>query len=351
MYYRDGALKWHKLGDVWNSTARSKWVELANRDGDAGSGSTAINIDGLLRMYLVAKASEQQMGIQHALSVRSIADSQTHATSLGLVFGNMLPGELSSRHVAMYLKKRTRKGTTVPAPTRANREISTLSSAFSWAMGQGLVNTNPCYGVRRNPESSDTHAPTEEEVRAVQSVASDKWKNIIQLALLTGQRAPELRELKWVDVLDSGIYFRPTKTAARTNAAVVIEFATDDVGDVLDTCDLHRCMEWFRKDQRHPTPWVIPTRNGQPYTARGFKSMFCRLMDKALTKGVLSTRFQFKQIRAANATIEDEQGGSAQKRLTHATGKQTAVYIRGRRPARVKPLKLSANNEPKQNAA
>lgn len=315
-----GTEKWHKLGKAWDLAAKLRWAELSGREvSQAMTNTVATMLDGYLNdPKTVAR-----------LSARTVADSTQHAIELGRIFGQMAPGDVSSQHVAQYLEMRVDR-TGKPAPVRANREISTLSSAYSWAMRRGLAAMNPCYGVRRNPESPSRRAPELWEIRAVQKHTTPKWAAVIELALLLGQRGVDLRTLRRNAVTEDGILIEQTKRGAK----VLIEWSPE-------LRAAHDNLVAITSRYRTQSMYLVPAKLGQPYTASGWKAMMYKAVSAALEAGDIEERFSFHTIRAASATIEDEQGGKPQKRLGHRTENQTATYIRGRRPTRVKPLKVS----------
>jgi len=82
--------------------------------------------------------------------------------------------------------------------------------------------------------------------------------------------------------------------------------------------------------------WIVCNRKGEQYTKNGFDSVWQRLMVKAVEKGQIE-RFQFRDIRAKNASDEPDLG-IAQARLGHASSEITErVYVRTAK--KVRPLR------------
>ena len=78
-------------------------------------------------------------------------------------------------------------------PVTANRARSALSSFFAWAMGEGLVDANPVFGVTKRPEVSRDRVLSGAELAAVwQSSGDDDYGRIVRLLILTGQRRDEV---------------------------------------------------------------------------------------------------------------------------------------------------------------
>ena len=53
---------------------------------------------------------------------------------------------------------------------------------------------------------------------------------------------------------------------------------------------------------RYPKDFLLRTRTGKRYTANGFKSIWRRLQERALKRGIIATRFKFHHLRKKAAT-------------------------------------------------
>ena len=76
-----------------------------------------------------------------------------------------------------------------------------LSSAFRYAVGHGLIDSNPVRdAIIPQGEDSDTHAYTLEEIyRTVEAVEKPMAKAVIMVATFTGLRMSEIKGLRWED--------------------------------------------------------------------------------------------------------------------------------------------------------
>jgi integrase len=87
----------------------------------------------------------------------------------------------------------------------ANRYHSVLSQVFALAQEKGLIESNPCRGIRRGGEKSRFGRVLSDQERAAlleQCRASD-WDRLhllVTLALSTGARCGELFSLTWNDI-------------------------------------------------------------------------------------------------------------------------------------------------------
>jgi integrase len=101
--------------------------------------------------------------------------------------------------------------------TTAARARSNLSALYSWAMREGLCDSNPVIGTN-DPETgikSRERVLDDAELRAVWNACrDDDFGRIVRLLILTGCRREEIGGLRWSDLnLDTGVM---TITGERT---------------------------------------------------------------------------------------------------------------------------------------
>jgi integrase len=85
-------------------------------------------------------------------------------------------------------------------PVAANRCRAALSSMFSWAMREGLAQSNPTLNTNKREEHPRDHVLTNDEIRHVWAAAEGAYGDIIKLLILTGQRREEIGSLRWSEV-------------------------------------------------------------------------------------------------------------------------------------------------------
>ena len=114
--FLDGKVKWIRLADNYADALRL-WAE---REGAARqSGST---VDNMVDRYVLE--------ILPKLAVKTQEERNRQSNRLKRIFGPMLLADVEPHHIAAYLDQRHRK-------IAANREITFLSSMFSYAMRWG----------------------------------------------------------------------------------------------------------------------------------------------------------------------------------------------------------------------
>jgi site-specific recombinase XerD len=304
--------------------------------------SIAGTIGELLDDHLEAVRSQVEAGKR---SARTYRDNLIEAKHLKIAFARMTPASLKPSHVWQYLHKARGK----EAPVRANREVALLSSAFNYAMGAGIVDRNPCIGVRRNEETSRDRYVSDAELDAfctfaragghlVEGGDAHKWSDaglrvalVAELAYITGKSQAQVLRLSKTQLKDEGIEFGKRKRGVRT----LVQWTTE-LRRLVDEClALPREIE---------TVYVLCNRAGQPYAASGFRTLWQRLQrawweagkpDKE-SKESANMRFRFHDLRAKAVTDVIEQGRKASELTGHRT-EQIPARIYDRRAIRKSP--------------
>lgn len=106
-------------------------------------------------------------------------------------------------------------------PATADKWLAIMSSVYGWAGGKGLVSSNPCKGIKKvfntKTAARQTYLHGEALLRfweALQADADADVRDLLLLALYTGQRKGNVTSMRWDDVdLDAGLW---TISGART---------------------------------------------------------------------------------------------------------------------------------------
>lgn len=311
VYWRNGAFRyldrhghWHTLGRAWDAAAKRKWVEITAEAPIVGTVSEMVN-DYIEKFARWKRAS------------RTYEDHKVERIPLLAVFGKMRPEDVEQRDIAKYLEQRG-----AIANTRANREISLLSSAFSYGLRQQYpgVRTNPCYGVRRNTEYHRTRSPSLTELRVFNKHAPDWLRCYVLLKYMTGLRQGDMLKLPRLADTERYLDVVTGKTGAKLCFRV--------------TRSLRIVIEAVKRIERpFKSTYLFTTRDGSPMKARAFKSAWQRAMQTYIHAG--GEHFTEHDVRASNAGKGDLK--EAQQRLGHASEKQTRDYRRA--PVKVRPIR------------
>lgn len=157
--------------------------------------------------------------------------------------GGMRLDEIGRLEVRRWRSDLLARGVT---PHRANRAVSILSAALAAAVEDGLLNANPCHGLKRIPERRERRQPaTLAEVEGIRALVGGadpaRSRLIVSLMAYAGLRPSEVPTLAWADVRDATIVVRSaaggqgrekaTKTGS-VRTIPVIEALADDLAAV-----------------------------------------------------------------------------------------------------------------------
>lgn len=140
---------------------------------------------------------------------RSYTDIERHLMMHGKSLHGLLLAKIDRQDIASVITAVRAKG----AAVTANRVRSTLSSFFSWAISEGLVENNPVTGTKRTEEISRERVLEPAELRSIwNSLEDDQFGAVMKLLALTGQRAAEIAGLADSELTDYGFTLPPERT-------------------------------------------------------------------------------------------------------------------------------------------
>ena len=264
-YHHVVAHRWTVLGRNYAEALR----EWARRE---GAGRHARNVAQAAEAFLIERGPElaPKTRTGYAGSLRRLLP----------VFGACALEEITRPDIKGYLKACT-------APVAANRDKAFLSSVYSYAISEGWCNDNPCKGVARRTERPRRRLAAVGEVSALAAVAPPLWRALFAVALLTGMRPGELRELKRANLTKEGIdIVRP-----KTGAASLITWTSELQAAIAAALTAHKI----------PSLYVFPSRRGGPYEANAFSRTFAKWCKKAGITGL-----QFRDARRTAATNAED---------------------------------------------
>lgn len=221
------------------------------------------------------------------------ADYETAWAAIDAKLGGALPAaSITSTMVARYVHI-----TRADAPRRADIEKSLLSGMFKHGILLGVNSINPTLGVQPHGSDPSEVMPQDAALRAFlewlgkQTPQRQVIGHMAEFASLVGARRCEFLDLTWAQVdLETGQLRLPR---AKQRGRVIF--------DVIEiTPRLRALLDRLPKDGA----WVFTTRDGNPYTDRGWKTMWQRCMADALAEKVLTKaqRFNFHALRRYYAT-------------------------------------------------
>ena len=133
-----------------------------------------------------------------SLKPRSFIEDQRNLRKHSAPLHSLRLTDIDRRTIAVLLGQIE----TSSGPTARNRLRSALSTFFSWAIQEGLTETNPVQGTgKADAGASRDRVLTPDELRTLwRSLGYDRFSEIVRLLLLTGQRRNEIGKLQWSEV-------------------------------------------------------------------------------------------------------------------------------------------------------
>lgn len=315
--------KYHGLGNV-RKDAEQKLRDL--REGRPVADTIADMIERFIKELELKLLS----GSRDCLSRRTIDDyTAALRTKFIPIFGHMKPMAFKSRHAAQYLSHPDNANRKV----RANRELAALGSAFAYGMTIGVVDANPCHGVRRNKEFAREREVSIAELNRFIEVADGMGEGYFMVALigatvgLTGRRRAEILTLRKSDITDQGLMVKEAKAKPGQTPRTFEVALTPVLLEILDRSASRKLRDKLN------TLYVFPTRDGTPYSDQGFKGMWNRIMHAYAEKG--GEWFTAHDLRALYVSKKLERGEDPNTHKNPETMRR--VYDRRKR-VKVAPL-------------
>lgn len=251
---------------------------------------------GTLRwVWTKYKASKRFLRLAEATR----ADYEQCWKAIDPVLGSLSMPSITAPVVARYVRVEREA-----AGSRANHEKALLSNLFAAGIDLGACETNPAKNVRPNETESRTEAPAAALLADFLAWVAKQTpqRRLIGLAAryasLGGSRKVEFLDLAWPQVdLDAG-EIRTKRAKQRGKKR----------GEVVDVIAISRgmraCLDELAALREPDCLYVFPTRDGHAYTDHGFKTLWQRVMIKAIAEGIVpaASRFTFHDLRAFYVT-------------------------------------------------
>ena len=243
-------------------------------------------------------------------------DEQKYRDYLAKPLGKRLISSLGRHDLAAIHSKLTRDG----HPVLANRVKDLLSSVFGRAVKWGLLDTNPAKGIEDNTEiSRDRFLKPGELPRLFAALAAEPnttFRDFFLMALLTGARRANVREMRWADVdFDSGEWRIPeTKNGQPQNVPLVPEAV--------------EILKMRREAVPAEVAYVFPSARSDSAHGHigGERKAWLRILDRAEIEDV-----RIHDLRRTMGSWQARTGASMiviGKSLGHKSQQATAVYAR-----------------------
>jgi integrase len=170
------------------------------KDKHEARAKAALTLGAMVDRYLAVKEA--------SVRKRTFDETQRYLTEHWKSLHGLPVHEIHGRDIAAQLAKITTESGTVSAA----RARAALSGLFAWAVGEGILESNPVIGTNKPPESdSRKRVLTDTEIAEVWAASrDDDFGRIVKLLLLTACRREEIGGLKWEEIdLDGAVIHLP----------------------------------------------------------------------------------------------------------------------------------------------
>ena len=263
------------------------------------------------------------------LSVTEQRDIDRMAVTISTAFTEFRLDQIQAKHIAAFLQNWTDK------PRTAQRYKGLLNKIMRWAIVQGMRTDNPCSAIRlKTPRRRDV-LTSDLDFLAIRKNLSPMIRCFVDLCYLTGQRSTDIRLLRWTQIENGAIKFKPSKTENSSGAKVNVPI-TAAIQEVLDQ------VKTMMRERARMSPFVIHGLDGSNYQATGLRAAWERA--KAIAGIKHGT---IKDLRAKHATDAKRQGYSEEEiqgSLAHEDSSTTRIYLK-QRDATISVVKLTIPKE------
>jgi len=255
---------------------------------------------------------------------KTAADQERIADEMANAFAEFSPADITTPVAAEYLRRYA------ATPRTHNMHRTMLRQVLAFAALDGLrEGHNPVDNIAPKKVVGRHRIVTDAEVKVVKAAALKQSRNgealvqMIELALLTGQRIGDLIGMRWQDVTDAGILFDQGKGQGSTK--LLVEW-TPALRAAIKACE--------RGDK---IGHVLKTQSGRGYRYAGIRSAWVRACERA---GIEDLHIHDLRGRAGvDALGDDEDMRAAQRLLGHKGERMTRHYVEGKYARKVKPTR------------
>lgn len=256
-------------------------------------------------------------------SPNTLRMQEAYAQVMGDAFREFLPSQVTTPICAKYLSAFASQ------PRTHNAHRTMLHQVLAFAAIEGLrEGHNPVDNIPAKKLAGRHRVVTDAEIEAIKKAALQAARNgqalvqMIDLALLTGQRISDLIGLRWQDVDDNrGI----TVTQGKGGVRLLIEWSPA-LRAAIAAC--------ARGDK---IGHVLKTQSGRGYRYWGIRSAWVRACQRA---GVEDLHIHDLRGRAGVDSLgDDEDIRKAQRLLGHKGEGMTRHYVEGKYHRKVKPTR------------
>jgi integrase len=338
-----------------------RWIKLCSaKDGEIGMYAAltaykqseiglACTMSQLVDKYLLDEFSVKKLKGDDEANKKKLSGAVSQVNRIKATIGENFAADITPKFMKEYLERefmpslakgltfeQRKKAKEDDQPNSYNKYLSFLRAVFTYAESEDIrpAGSNPMLSISKVDEGRSARGITDSELRRIKQalLRGDDGKRtrigtmmclIIDMALLTGQRASDVRRLQRTDVTSEGIQFKPSKTAATTGERILIEW----------TPKLRAVYEKLLEFQVPHFRYLFTNAKNQPLRAGDLTNAWSRAMKRCTKRGTLpeNDRPQFRYLRrkAITEVVHTEGRGLLQGKAmgAHATIEQTEKYV------------------------
>jgi integrase len=233
-------------------------------------------------------------------------------------------GNITARLVTRAQIRELLEKIATSAPIEANRTLATARKIYNWALGQDLVEANPCHGIPApGKEHRRDRVLSEDEIKKF-------WKEFnkerpgtgatFKLRLITAQRGGEVFAIEWKELDLETAWWTIPGEKSKNGLAHRVPLSCPAVKLFQDLR-----QRQLRSKSHKNSPWVFPARQGQGHLGTVQKSVE-RIRDQAKCEDF--TAHDLRRTAASMMTGMGIPRLTVSKILNHVEPGVTAVYDR-----------------------
>lgn len=254
---------------------------------------------------------------------RMVKDQERIANYMAEAFAEFTPAEVTTPVCVKYLQEFASQART------HNMHRTMLRQVMAFAAREGLrEGHNPIDNVPTKATPGRIRVVLDSEILAIKKACSGfrsgrPLAQMMDLALLTGQRIGDLIKLRWQDVTDDGLYFEQGKGGRRVK--LLVEW----------TPALRAAIKACEKGDR--IGHVLKTQTGTGFRYAGIRSAWVRACERAKIEDM--NIHDMRGRAGVDALGDNEDIQSAQRLLGHKGERMTRHYVDGKYARKVKPTR------------
>lgn len=285
------------------------------------------SFDEFIKSYITEVLPDARQHRGKAYSPDTLRDKERQLRDAVSDIGELNVADITTRDIKTHLTQFNDR------PRSHNQRRASLHKAFNSAIEQGYRESNPVTATASLQAQSHRARLTLEEFRLIYSEAPRWFQNVLDLALVTGQRRSDLVGMRFDAIQDGYLPVRQEKGRRHNTGLVKIEM-TPELTELINRCRdsvdspfiLHK--QPARRSAKRSTERSHPTQ----LTKEQLTRTFADIRDELGIQSELPTgeRPTFHQIRALCAHVCREAGWTTPQiadLLGHEDEKTTEGYL------------------------